>query len=117
MDNENLVVQEEEVVNIEKDQNEKRASRSLLNWILFIASCVVSVVLLKMFFSAADSVKTGGLEIMSIESVGGRTLEEAYYHGLGYVYEGYCVVIRAIGVFCAAILLLFGASRLKNVKK
>ena len=67
-------------------------------------------------FSAANSIKTGGLEIMSIESVGGKTLEEAYYQNLGYIYEGYCVVVKALGVFCSSILLFFGGSRLKNVK-
>ena len=54
---------------------------------------------------------------MSIESVGGRTLEEAYYHGLGYVYDGYCAAIRAIGLFCSSILFLFGISKLKSLKQ
>ena len=53
---------------------------------------------------------------MSIESVGGKTLEEAYYHDLGYIYEGYCVAVRAIGAFCSSVLLLFGVSRLRNAK-
>ena len=99
----------------------KRKLKSLIlnntfNFSIFIASCILSVVLLIMFFSAANSIKIGGLEIMSIESVGGKTLEEAYYQSLGYIYEGYCVAIRAIGIFCSSILLLFGVSRLKNVK-
>ena len=84
---------------------------------LCVASFILSVILLVLFFSAANAVKTGGLEIMSIESVGGRTLEEAYYHGLGYVYDGYCAAIRAIGLFCSSILFLFGISKLKSLKQ
>ena len=90
--------------------------KNIFNICLAALSCVFSVVLLIMFFSAAESIKMGGLEIMSIQSVGGKTLEEAYYQNLGYIYEGYCLATKALGVFCASLLLLFGASRLKNVK-
>lgn len=91
-------------------------SKNIFDICLALLSCAFSVVLLIMFFSAAESIKTGGLEIMSIQSVGGKTLEEAYYHNLGYIYEGYCLATKAIGVFCASLLLLFGVSRVKNVK-
>ena len=91
-------------------------SKSIFNWFLFGTSLIISVVLLIMFFFAANSVKNGGLDIMSIQSVGGKTLEEAYYYGLGYIYEGYCIAIRAMGIFFSSVLFLFGVSRLKNVK-
>ena len=107
----------EETLNADNSEAKLLALKKILNWVLFGTSLIISVVLLIMFFSAADSIKTGGLNIMRIESVGGKTLEEAYYHGLGYIYEGYCVAIRAIGLFCSAVLLLFGVSRLKNVRQ
>lgn len=116
-DNILLLPEEEEDLNVNKSKAKPLASKIILNWSLFGAFLIISIVLLIMFFSAADSIKTGGLDIMSIESVGGKTLEEAYYHGLGYIYEGYCIAIRASGVFCSSLLLLFGISRLKNVKQ
>ena len=116
-DNILLLPEEEEDLNVNKSKAKPLGSKIIFNWCIFGASLIISIVLLVMFFSAADAIKTGGLDIMSIESVGGKTLEEAYYHGLGYIYEGYCVAIRAIGVFCSSILFLFGVSRLKNVKQ
>ncbi len=115
-DNILLLPEEKEDLNVNKSKAKPLASKIILNWSLFGASLIISIVLLIMFFSAANSIKIGGLEIMSIESVGGKTLEEAYYQNLGYIYEGYCVAIKAIGVFCSSLLLLFGVSRLKNVK-
>ncbi len=115
---ENILVVNETEDNLEVKKFDLKALifNNAFNFSIFIVCCIFSVVLLIMFFSAANSIKIGGLEIMSIESVGGKTLEEAYYQNLGYVYEGYCVAIKAIGVFCSSLLLLFGISRLKNVK-
>ena len=96
MENNILLIPEDKGdLDVNKSKTKPLASKIILNWSLFGASLIISIVLLIMFFSAADSIKTGGLDIMSIESVGGKTLEEAYYHGLGYIYEGYCIAIRA----------------------
>ena len=111
-----LVNENEENVCVKKFNLKALIFNNAFDLSIFIACCIFSVVLIIMFFSAASSIKIGGLEIMSIESVGGKTLEEAYYQNLGYVYEGYCIAVRAIGVFCSSMLLLFGVSRLKNVK-
>ena len=117
MDENNVLVQKnEENLGEMKSKIKSIMLNNTFNVSIFIASCVIALVLLIMFFSAANSIKTGGLEIMSIESVGGKTLEEAYYQNLGYIYEGYCVLVKALGIFCSSILLFFGASRLKNVK-
>ena len=48
---------------------------------------------------AAHCVVAGGMEIGSIESVGGKTLEEGYYQELATVYAGYAAMIRATGIF------------------
>lgn len=117
MDEKTLLVQEKEGdPEVKKIKLKALIFNNTFDFSVFIACCIFSIVLLIMFFSAANSIKIGGLEIMSIESVGGKTLEEAYYQNLGYIYEGYCVAIKAIGVFCSSLLLLFGVSRLKNVK-
>ena len=112
-----LLTEDEEDLNVNNGKAKPLVLKTIFNWSLFVTSLAISIVLLIMFFSAADSIKAGGLDIMRIESVGGKTLEEAYYHGLGYIYEGYCVATRAMGVFCSSMLLLFGVSRLKNVKQ
>ena len=51
------------------------------------------------------------MEIGSIESVGGKTLEEGYYQELATVYAGYAAMIRATGIFFSSILAYIG---LKN---
>lgn len=117
MDENILLVQENKENSEVKNFNLKGLKfNKVFDFSIFIACCIFSIVLIIMFFTAANSIKTGGLEIMSIESVGGKTLEEAYYQNLGYVYEGYCVAIRAIGVFCSSLFLFFGVSRLKNAR-
>jgi predicted PurR-regulated permease PerM len=68
----------------------------------------LAVVVLIMFFMAASSITDGGNEIMSIQSVGGKTLEEAYYQELGNVYAGYAMISRAMGIFFASVLAWLG---------
>lgn len=77
---------------------------------LTIFSIIATVVLI-MFLIAANKIASGGLEIMNINSVGGRTLEEAYYFELGTIYAGYATVVRALGIFFASVLVWMG---LKN---
>ena len=68
----------------------------------------LAAVILIMFFLAAGSITAGGNEIMDIQSVGGKTLEEAYYQELGNIYAGYAMIARAMGVFFAAVLAWLG---------
>lgn len=81
---------------------------------LFVIHLILAVAVLIIFVLAADKIKQGGLEIMSIQSVGGKTLEEAYYQNLGYIYEGYYMITIALGIFCASVLTSLGIKRLKK---
>lgn len=49
------------------------------------------------FEDAAKWMEQGGREIGDISSIGGRTIEEAYYHKLEYVYRGYALIVLAVG--------------------
>jgi hypothetical protein len=60
---------------------------------------VLAALVLLMSLYAAHCVVAGGMEIGSIESVGGKTLEEGYYQELATVYAGYAAMIRATGIF------------------
>ncbi len=71
----------------------------------------LAVVVLIMFFMAASSIADGGNEIMQIQSVGGKTLEEAYYAELGLIYSGYAMVARALGIFFASVLAWLGLKK------
>lgn len=75
------------------------------------AFSIIAAVVLFMFLSAANKIASGGLAIMDIKSVGGKTLEEAYYFELGTIYAGYATVTRALGIFFASVLIWMG---LKN---
>ena len=79
-------------------------SRSTLKIIYFI----LAVIVLFFSFSAASSISSAGLNIASIESVGGKTLEEAYYQYSGELYLGYAAMVRTTGIFFAAVLSYFG---------
>lgn len=70
-----------------------------------------ALVVLFSFETAADLIARGGEGISDIESVGGKTLEEAYYYQLGFVYEGYALVVRTLGRVLAVILAHMGAKK------
>lgn len=76
----------------------------LLRLVFFALALLVLILSLH----AAHCVATGGAYIASIESVGGKTLEEAYYQYLGTVYAGYAAMIRAAGLFFASVLAYIG---------
>lgn len=76
--------------------------------ILFFA---LAIIVLVMFFMAASSISKGGMEIMQIQSVGGKTLEEAYYAELGNIYAGYAMISRGLGIFFASVLVWLGLKR------
>ena len=73
--------------------------------IVFLSLAVIVFVLA---FISAGFVSSGGRDIASIQSVGGKTLEEAYYQYSGAVYSGYAMFIRIAGVFFSAVLAYFG---------
>lgn len=71
----------------------------------------LAAVVLVMFFIAAGSIANGGSEIMKIQSVGGKTLEEAYYAELGAIYSGYAMISRALGIFFSSVLVWLGLKK------
>lgn len=81
------------------------------NMLIKVIYLGLAAVVLVMFFMAASSIADGGSEIMQIQSVGGQTLEEAYYFELGTIYSGYAMIARALGIFFASVLAWLG---LKN---
>jgi len=73
-----------------------------------IAFPILGVIVLVLCFAAASTINKSGNEIMQISSVGGRTLDEAYYRELGGIYSGYANIARAIGISLAAFLVWLG---------
>lgn len=86
---------------------DKKAGNPVVKFVYFGLAAVVLI----MFFIAAGNIVSGGNNIMQIQSVGGETLEEAYYHELGSIYAGYAMISRALGIFFASVLVWLG---LKN---
>ena len=89
--------------------DEKKPKASLKRFsvpqiVLFVMAALILIISLY----AAGRVVSGGMSIGSIESVGGRTLAEAYYQDLGTVYAGYAAAIRAMGFFFASVLAYLG---------
>ncbi|MCI1966566.1 MAG: zinc-ribbon domain-containing protein [Oscillospiraceae bacterium] len=75
--------------------------------------CVLALITIIMSFMAASNISDGGYQIMQIKSVGGQTLEEAYYQQLGSIYAGYAIFVRTCGIFFASVLVGLGLNRSK----
>ena len=76
----------------------------------------LAVVILIFSFSGAVSLSEGGQNIAGITSVGGRTLEEAYYAELELIYTGFANLLRAFGVFAAGLFLYLGMKEMDHIK-
>lgn len=79
--------------------------------IKMIGFFILAVVVFVMFFMAASKISESGLNILGIQSVGGKTLEEAYYFELGSIYAGYSMIARALGIFFASVLVWLGLKK------
>ena len=83
-----------------------KSNKKKMNYAMIACGLLVTV----MFFIAAQLVANGGTQIMQIESVGGKTLEEAYYFELGNIYAGYAMALRGMGIFFGVLLMHKGGS-------
>ncbi|MBQ8149614.1 MAG: zinc ribbon domain-containing protein [Clostridia bacterium] len=75
------------------------------------AFCALAVYVYQRFQAAASNISYGGMMISYIESVGGKTLEEAYYAQLGNIYSGYTILTRASGAAISGILVGLGLTK------
>lgn len=74
----------------------------------FMIFTIIGIVVLVMFFIGANYISDGGSKIMSIQSVAGNSIEEAYYNDLGSIYAGYALIVRALGIFFSSLLVWLG---------
>lgn len=91
-------------------QNNTKNS-SVRYWLKLCIYLALSVIVLVMFFLSANQISESGKNIMLIQSVGGKTLEEAYYAELGVIYSAYATIVRALGLFFASILVWLGIKK------
>lgn len=92
-------------LNLDRETKNEEKARSIPVKYVFYGLAVIVLVL---FIIAAISIQSGGSKIMEIQSVGGRTLEEAYYYELGSIYTGYAMISVALGIFFSSILIWLG---------
>lgn len=69
---------------------------------------ILAVIVFIMSLVAGNQISNAASQIGQIRSVGGQTLEEAYYVQLNNLYSGYAVFVRTCGVFFAGIFIYFG---------
>lgn len=69
---------------------------------------IVSAVVLVLSFVASGCIFYGSDSIAHIRTFTGNTLEEAYYRELYTIYNGYALIVIAIGIFMATLLSFFG---------
>ena len=87
--------------------NSNKKSRTRIIAHIFSGICI-----LIMFFISASKISDAGRNISRISSVGGKTLEEAYYTEVGEAYNGYALALRAFGIF--ALILISNQGRNQN---
>lgn len=92
----------------------KITKQTVANIIIFLLHIILAIVVLCVFVNAAKDFKSGGILIGKIQSVGGKTLEEAYYQNLSYIYEGYYTFTIAFGIFCSAVITSLGIKRIRK---
>lgn len=85
--------------------NQKWRIMRLIIFLIFAVFIIIA------FEIAADLIARGGRGIGEIESVGGRTLEEAYYYELQFVYKGYSLAVRTFGKALAVIFAYLGGKK------
>ena len=83
----------------------KNTPRRTIGLILF---CIVAVAVIFTFYQAASGIQTYGNSISQISSVGGQTLEEAFYWELGLIFIMLAKCIRAFSWFLGAVLVWLG---------
>ena len=76
--------------------------------VLGIFLFVIAAIVFLFSIVGALSIFHGGSEIAEIQSVGGKTLEEAYYYRLHSVYNGYGFLVLTVGIFCTSVLSAAG---------
>lgn len=76
---------------------------------------IIAIVVFVLFLMAASNVSSAGEAISEIRSVGGETLEEAYYQSSYGLYSGISMALFATGITLSSILVWFGIkSRSQN---
>ena len=89
----------------QKKYDQDSISKKKLLGFLFIG---VAVLVLLLSVISAILLFIGGSEIAQIQSVGGKTLDEAYYYRLQYVYHGFGVFVLSMGIFMSSVLTYLG---------
>lgn len=74
------------------------------NIFLFIMAAVVLILCI----FASNTIGTYAEEMAYIRSVGGTSINEAYFQAHGHIYEGVSQLIIAIGLFMSSILVWMG---------
>ena len=70
-----------------------------------IVFTIAAIVLFAAAWQIFGKLKVYGLNIASIKSVGGKTLEEAYYQQVGFVYIYLAQILRLIAAGISVIIL------------
>ena len=97
-----------------KNVNEFEKSKILTNkysLTKLVFYCVLALFVLLTFFNVSADIKIYGLNVSNISSVGGKTLEEAYYYEIGNIFMALSSAISAFGVFLSAILVYIGIKK------
>ena len=110
---EKIKMKEKNVISKEKtnvsDINKKpNKNIVILKVVIFILALVVVI----MFFNGAESVKQSSSSMLNLRSVGGKSVDEAYYQYYGTFLGGLSTAIKGLGITCGVIILYIG-SKLK----
>ena len=91
--------------NVSNERNtESNQGAPLIRLVLYIVAIIVII----MFFNGAGTIAEASDKMLSLRSVSGETVAEAYYQYYGRFLEGLAIVIRGLGITCGIIIGYIG---------
>lgn len=99
-------IEQEEVKN--DISNEKKVGSNQGAPLIRLVLYIVAIIVIIMFFNGAGTISEASDKMLSLRSVSGETVAEAYYQYYGRFLEGLAVVIRGLGITCGIIIGYIG---------
>ena len=91
--------------NVSNERNtESNQGAPLIRLVLYIVAIIVII----MFFNGAGTIAEASDKMLTLRSVSGETVAEAYYQYYGRFLEGLAIVIRGLGITCGIIIGYIG---------
>lgn len=99
------IEQGEEKINVSNERKiESNQGAPLIRLVLYIVAIIVII----MFFNGAGTIAEASDKMLTLRSVSGETVAEAYYQYYGRFLDGLAIVVRGLGITCGIVIGYIG---------